>query len=303
MLSYKTSKKYTYLIRSVIVGVCIFFTAVLYAQEVDPLQSAVIDTPAEIPSADTTVEVPVTQNYRITAVHYNIKGLTRKYPLSQAVPVDTDRIFTSEEALLHYLDDLKQQFKNIRVIQSVKIDREYGDTDEYAVIPVVLTIAITDTWNFIAVPYPSFDSNSGFQLKLKMQDFNFAGTLQPLKADIVYRSTETDNQIISSSFDFSLPFKAGVFNLLWDNRFQIVSAFDKFPKINIGTGLEASHKFNKHVSLVFGLSSELAINDRSSSQISATNSKEENSGSGSSEAQTETAKPTKLGYLYPNDRY
>ena len=303
MLSYKTSKKYTYLIRSVIVGVCIFFTAVLYAQEVDPLQSAVIDTPAEIPSADTTVEVPVTQNYRITAVHYNIKGLTRKYPLSQAVPVDTDRIFTSEEALQHYLDDLKQQFKNIRVIQSVKIDREYGDTDEYAVIPVVLTIAITDTWNFIAVPYPSFDSNSGFQLKLKMQDFNFAGILQPLKADIVYRSTETDNQIISSSFDFSLPFKAGVFNLLWDNRFQIVSAFDKFPKINIGTGLEASHKFNKHVSLVFGLSSELAINDRSSSQISATNSKEENSGSGSSEAQTETAKPTKLGYLYPNDRY
>ena len=96
MLSYKTSKKYTYLIRSVIVGVCIFFTAVLYAQEVDPLQSAVIDTPAEIPSADTTVEVPVTQNYRITAVHYNIKGLTRKYPLSQGVPVDTDRIFTSE---------------------------------------------------------------------------------------------------------------------------------------------------------------------------------------------------------------
>ena len=290
-------KKCMGLIRSVIVGVCIFFTAVLYAQEAESLQSAVIDTPTEIPPAGKSAEVPVAQNYRITAVHYNIKGLTRKYPLSQAVPVDTDRIFTSEEALQHYLDDLKQQFKNIRVIQSVKIDREYGDTDEYAVIPVVLTIAITDTWNFIAVPYPSFDSNSGFQLKLKMQDFNFAGTLQPLKADLVYRSTETDNQILSSSIDFSLPFKAGVFNLLWDNNFEIVYAFEKFPKINIGTGLAASHKFNKHISLVFGLSSELAINDRTSSQISATSTAE------NSEAQTETVQPTKLGYLYPNDRY
>ena len=220
MFSYKTSKKYTYLIRSAIVCVCVFLTAVLYAQEAETPQSAVSDAPAEIPPVDTAVEVPALQNYRITIVHYNIKGLTRKYPLSQAVPIDTNRIFASEEALQHYLDDLEQQFKNIRIIQTVKIHREYGDTDNQSVIPVILTIAITDTWNFIAVPYPSFDSNSGFRLKMKIQDFNFAGTLQPLKADLVYRSTETDNQIVSSSIDFSLPFKAGIFNLLWDNSFS-----------------------------------------------------------------------------------
>ena len=307
MFSYKTSKKYTYLIRSAIVCVCVFLTAVLYAQEAETPQSAVSDAPAEIPPVDTAVEVPALQNYRITIVHYNIKGLTRKYPLSQAVPIDTNRIFASEEALQHYLDDLEQQFKNIRIIQTVKIDREYGDTDNQSVIPVILTIAITDTWNFIAVPYPSFDSNSGFRLKMKIQDFNFAGTLQPLKADLVYRSTETDNQIVSSSIDFSLPFKAGIFNLLWDNSFQIVYAFDKFPKINIGTGLEASHKFNKHVSLAFGLSSELAINDRASSQLSTTGttepSQEEGRRSGSPEAQTKTAQPSGLGYVYPDDRY
>ena len=111
------------LIRSVIVGVCIFFTAVLYAQEAESLQSAVIDTPTEIPPAGKSAEVPVAQNYRITAVHYNIKGFTRKYPLSQAVPVDTGRIFDSEETLQYYLGDLEQQLKNIRAIQSVKIDK------------------------------------------------------------------------------------------------------------------------------------------------------------------------------------
>ena len=307
MLTYTRSKKYMHLMQSVIIGVCISFTAVVHAQETESPQSVLIDAPAELSSADTAAENTVAQNYQITAIRYNIKGLTRKYPLSQAVSIDTDRIFNSEEALQHYIDDLRQRFKNIRVIQSVKIDREYGDIDNQAVIPVILTIAITDTWNFIVVPYPSFDSNSGFQLKLKMQDFNFLGTLQPLKADLVYRSTETDNQILSSSIDFSLPFKVGVFNLLWDNSFQIVYAFNEAPKINIGTGLEASHKFNKHVSLVFGLSPELAINDRTSSQISAAGTKEieeqEGSCPDSSADQTKTVQPTGLGYLYPDDRY
>lgn len=307
MHCYKISKKYPYLTRAVIASVCIFFAAGIYAQEAETTQPALIDTPAETASADTVAEVPSEQSYQITAVHYNIKGLIRKYPLSQAVPVDTIRIFDSESALQSYLADLEQRFKNIRVIQSVQITTDYGVADNRAVIPVMLTIAITDTWNFIAVPYPSFDSNSGFQLKLKMQDFNFLGTLQPLKADLVYRSTETDHQILSSSIHFALPFKAGIFNLLWDNNFEIVYAFNEAPKINIGTGLEASYTFNKHISLVFGLSPELAINDRTSSQISATSSSETTKGGGhnpdSSTDQTETTQPTGLGYLYPDDRY
>lgn len=301
MSSYTLYKKYTRLIRSVIVGVCIFLTPVAHTQEADTPPPVVTDVPAEISIIDTAAEVSLAPSYQITSIDYNIKGLTQKYPLSQAVPIDTSRIFNSKEALQLYLDDLEQQFKNIRAIQSVLIDTDYGSPNDQAVIPVTLTIAITDTWNFIVVPYPSFDSNSGFKLKLKMQDFNFVGTLQPLKADIVYRSTETDQQIISSSINFALPFKAGIFNLLWDNSFQIVYAFKEVPKINIGTGLEASHKFNKHFSLVFGLSSELAINDRASTQMAAIG-KEEEHGSGAAE-QAETAEASELGYLYPYDRY
>lgn len=297
MIEYKPYK-YIRLIRSIIVSVCIFFTAVVYAQEAEPAQAALIDVPAETPLADKPAEESLVQSYQITAVNYNIKGLTRKYPLSQAVPIDTGRIFNSEEEMLHYLKELEQQFKNIRVIQSVQIDREYGTPDNGAVIPVTITVSVVDTWNFIVVPYPSFDSNSGFQLKLKMQDFNFIGTLQPLKVDVVYRSTETNQQIFSSSINFALPFKVGAFNLLWDNRFEIVYAYKEVPKINIGTGLTASVKFNKRLSLIFGLLPELAINDRSSSQMSITGSS-----SSSEEGQIEQGRPSGLGYLYPNDRY
>ena len=302
MSTYKVYKKYTHLIRSIIVSICIFLTPIAYAQETETSPPVVTDVPVELSVTDADTESFLGQSYQITSVNYTIKGLTRKYPLSQAVPIDTALIFNSKEALQTYLDDLEQQFKNIRVIQTVKIDTHYGTPDDRMVTPVMLTIAITDTWNFIVVPYPSFDSNSGFQLKLKMQDFNFVGTLQPLKADMVYRSTETDQQIISSSINFALPFKAGIFNLLWDNNFQIVYAFNEAPKINIGTGLAISHKFNKRFSLIFGLSPELIINDRASSQISATG-KEEDPSSGGTAEQTETPQTGGLGYLYPDDRY
>ena len=299
-------QKYMHLIRSVMVSVCIFLIAPAHAQETETVQPAAIEAPEEKPLTDAAAEAPLIQSYRITDVHYNIKGLTRKYPLSQAVPIDTARIFNSEEALQRYLNDLEQQFKNIRAIQSVRIETEYGDIDSQSVIPVVLTVAITDTWNFIVVPYPSFDSNSGFQLKLKMQDFNFIGTLQPLKADIVYRSTETDQQIFSSSLNFALPFRLGAFNLLWDSSFQIVYAFKEEPKINIGTGLEVSHKFNRRFSLAFGLFPELAINDRSPSQMSVVDTDDSQEGVPGLDVpveQTETARPHGLGYLYPDDRY
>lgn len=282
-----------------------FLTASVYAQETEMP-----------PPIDTVTTAPTEQSYQIVAVNYNIKGLTRRYPLSQAVPIDTAHVFDSEEALRRYLDDLEQRFKNIRAIQSAQIDTEYGNSDSDGIVPVTLTIAVTDTWNFIVVPYPSFDSNSGFQVKLKLQDFNFIGTLQPLKVDIVYRSTETNQNIFSSSINFALPFKVGRFNLLWDNSFQIVYAYKEVPKINIATGLGTSIKLNKHLSLAFGLLPELVINDRSSSQMSITSANKLSSGSGehpqppdeegtseTSAEQTQKKRASGLGFLYPNDRY
>lgn len=303
---------YVHLLKCSLILALMFFAAGAHSQEAETAQTV----------TDTVAEASIVQTYQIAAVNYDIKGLIRQYPLSQAVPIDTVRIFDSEEALQHYINDLEQRFKNIRVIQSVRIDTKYGDSDSSAIIPVTLSISITNTWNFIAVPYPSFDSNSGFQVKLKLQDFNFLGTLQPLKADVVYRSTETGQNIFSSSINFALPFKAGIFNMLWDTGFQIVYAYKEAPKINIATGLGASVKLHKRLSLTFGLSPELIINDRSSSQMSISqtnkllaNSDNQDSASpippqedertpdDTAEHTKETTRPSGLGFLYPSDRY
>ena len=234
--------------------VCVFlicFAAFLPAQETDAAQNA---------------SVPENRWFQITNVQYDIKGMTKQYPLSRAVPIDTVRIFHSHESLQNYIAQLEQRFKNIRTIASVHIHAEYDESGNAQPIPVTLHIAVTDTWNFIAIPYPSFDSNTGFQMKLKMQDFNFVGTLQPLKTDIVYRATENNQHIFSSSVNFALPFKAGIFDMLWQSSFEILYAYKTVPKLTIASGLETAYRINSRVSLIFGLTPELIINDRSATQ-------------------------------------
>ncbi|MEL3906169.1 MAG: hypothetical protein P1P65_03930 [Treponema sp.] len=237
-------------------------------------------------------------SYQITAVTYSIKGMTRQYPLSRAVPIDKTRLFHSAEELELYIDELKQKFTNIRVIQSVEIQADYQEAGNENIIPVTLSISVTDTWNFIAVPYPSFDSNSGFELKIKMQDFNFVGTLQPLKADIVYRSTETNESHFSSALRFSLPFSAKMFDMLWNTNFELLYAYKAAPEIRLGSGLEASYKAHKHVTVAFGIAPELVINDHSAEPITDSVLPKKESGE-----YTGTDRRDLLGYLYPHDRY
>lgn len=231
-----------------------FAAAQLSADEVE--ENALEETAVseQSPISDTMYE------YQITSVQYEIKGITRVYPLSKAVPIDKMKVFSSEAELQEYFENLKQQYKNIRALQSAEILPDYGEPSEDYIIPVTLFIKIKDTWNFIAVPYPSFDSNSGFQVKLKIQDFNFVGTLQPIKADIIYRSTEQDKQIFSGSLRFALPFKAKIFDMLWDTSLSILWS-EKYPKIGIGNGLHALYTVNKRLKLGFGASTDIVIND------------------------------------------
>ena len=113
--------------------------------------------------------------FRITAVTYQIEGLTRVYPLKKAVPVDTDSVFPDENALAVYVSDLKKQLENQRVLEFVDVALSFGAALSDGTIPVSLSIHTVDTWNIIGLPYPKYDSNNGFQLKMKLKDYNFSG--------------------------------------------------------------------------------------------------------------------------------
>jgi len=84
-----------------------FAAAQLSADEVE--ENALEETAVseQSPISDTMYE------YQITSVQYEIKGITRVYPLSKAVPIDKTKVFSSEAELQEYFENLKQQYKNI----------------------------------------------------------------------------------------------------------------------------------------------------------------------------------------------
>lgn len=304
-------------LRSIILIGGFLYAAVLasYAQEItepvtaDDTTAAALETPtANIQEATTVdnereptaLEPPAGEpdysgnQYRIATVHYTIQGWTKRYPLSRAVPIDKTKVFPDKAALTNYIAQLEKDLHNIRTIEHAKISLEY-DTEHNGITPVILTVAVKDTWNFIAVPYPSFDSNSGFKFKIKMQDFNFFGSLQPIKADIIYQATESGDSLFSSGVHFTYPFKAAMFDMEWTTDFEFTTAFDKHPKVVFGSGLQAGYTY-KNFTVCFGAAPEIVINDRSSDLPD--NPAKAPSSTGDSEPA-----PNTMGYLYPQDRY
>ena len=72
----------------------------------------------------------VSEQYRIRSVVYEITGITRKYPLSQAVKIDTNRIFNNRAEFEAYLQDKLVQLKNQRILEEAYIFPSYGEENE-----------------------------------------------------------------------------------------------------------------------------------------------------------------------------
>lgn len=163
--------------------------------------------------------------YKIVDVTYNITGLTREYALSQKVPVNTDTVFADEQSFARYIDDLRQQLNNQRVFQSTSIEALFLEADRDDIIPVKLLISTKDTLNIIGVPYPSYNSNTGITLKLKLKDYNFFGSMETMDFDLNYQAKGTDaledvTHIYGINFGFSVPFKFVTLPSSWNSDFS-----------------------------------------------------------------------------------
>jgi len=187
---------------------------------------------------------------RIEIVEYNIKGLTKKFPLQLAVPIDKKTIFESEKAFLEYLRDTQQKLNNLRTLESSKIDYEYIEVKEDLTLAKIV-INTKDTWNIIALPFPKYDSNTGFVAKLKGKDYNFLGSMQVLNLDVSYILDNSNKSYGSIGASFSYPFKMGPLNAKYtfDTTLNI-------QKDNVGfdlnNTLEASYNLN-FISFYFGI--------------------------------------------------
>ncbi|WP_428768061.1 hypothetical protein V1L52_06470 [Treponema sp. HNW] len=203
------------------------------------------------------------QQYRINSVSYDIKGLTREYALAKTVPVDTERLFPDRESLEHYLADILVQLKNQRVLEEAHILPSFGDKGIDDVIPVDIRISTKDTWNVIALPYPKYDSNSGFIFKIKIKDYNFFGSMRTLSGDISYeyKQEKTQPHTLGASVSFDIPFKAGLLDSNWTNSFDTSYTIgNPAPHFGYTTGIDFILPLHKIVSFNFGFSQGIKYN-------------------------------------------
>jgi hypothetical protein len=204
--------------------------------------------------------------YKIGNVTYDISGLTREYVLAQKLAIDTETVFATEEELTDYINDIKQNIENERVIETSEIEVSYSEPDSEGLITVSLHIKTEDSINFVIVPYPTYDVNNGFKLKLKIKDYNFLGSMDEFNSSLIYflkvdEDTGETSNYFDFSFGFDVPFQLGLFNCTWDNDFSINYVIgDSDVGFSIKEGINFSLPILDIASLNFGLSQSFIQN-------------------------------------------
>lgn len=204
--------------------------------------------------------------YKIEDVQYDISGITKRYALEKAIKIDRTRIFESYEDLHNYIEDLKQLFNNERNLASSIVNVKYSpELDEEGISKVSLVVSTIDSKHFLLVPYPKYNSNDGFLLKLKAKDTNFLGTLETLDFALNFAVEKNDDDNSNDvsfgiEFDYDYPFKAGIFDSSWNNKLSFDWTMgEKKPEFSYKTGFTFELPF-KNYSLKLDLQQSISQN-------------------------------------------
>ncbi|MCR5437744.1 MAG: hypothetical protein K6E97_11845 [Treponema sp.] len=230
--------------------------------------------------------------YKIRHVDYNINGSdwkimskTKEYAIIQKLPVNKDKLFSSEEDVKAYIADYKLKLESLRAFDTINITYEIEpyelqdgmielngkyvkiveNEDGKCIINLVnIKIDLKDSFHLLVVPYPKYNSNTGTEIKLKAKDTNFLGTLNEMSSDLNFsleQQSESDKPDVKLGLNFvyDYPFEAGIFDGTWINDYSIDYTFgDKIPEWKAKTGLEFT--LQKRLAYKFGFY-QYSVND------------------------------------------
>jgi hypothetical protein len=153
----------------------------------------------------------------INSFKFNIKGITRQDALIYKGELKKGEIIQGIDNLEKYISDKAQLLYNERALESVTIN--YAVTgEENGMSLIELEINVKDSWNIVALPYPKYSSGSGLDFTLKARDYNFFGTLTPIRLDIGYKYDEKRHNTFLLELDSNIPFHALGYD--WNIKFQ-----------------------------------------------------------------------------------
>ena len=194
---------------------CVFFALI------PPLFAQVTQNGA----SETSETVEETENdnniYIIRDISFNVTGRSRPYALEYHGELREGDIIEGRANLLRYINEKTQLLYNQRVIHSINIKYTLGTAMADGKIPVDLLITVVDSWNIIALPRPVYDSTSGFEFSLRGRDYNFLGTMSPLRVNFEYEhrfanERDSSRDRFELEAEITLPFSAFGFNWAFD---------------------------------------------------------------------------------------
>ncbi|HOX31151.1 MAG TPA: hypothetical protein PLB91_02405 [Spirochaetales bacterium] len=198
--------------------------------------------------------------YRIGKVSFEIEGRTRWYYARQAADIEEGKLFPDRPSLEVYLADRTQLLLNKRTIETASIEPVFGEAGADGVVPVDLVVRLKDTVNVIVLPYFKYDSNDGLLLSARGRNYNFLGTMQPLRVDLNYTVDEDGDQEFELEAELDLPFRMAERDFVWglDQSLSYNAEAGLFS-YDLSTGVDVKLPLFGG-DLVFGPSQSLSIN-------------------------------------------
>jgi hypothetical protein len=154
---------------------------------------------------------------------FDITGRTRPDALIRNGELELGEEIRGKANLEDYIRDKTQLLINQRVLKdNVEISYSIGERRPDGVYPVSLLIKVEDSWNFIIIPMPRYSSNTGFEFIIRLRDYNFWGTMNPLMIDLGYRYDENSRSSFNLGIESNTPFRAFGYNwnFLFNNIFS-----------------------------------------------------------------------------------
>jgi hypothetical protein len=175
--------------------------------------------PGETAGALPLDALPADAVFVISKITFNIRGITRRDALMYNGEFCEGEVINGKDNFEKYIRDKTQILTNQRVLKdNVSTKYTLGAARDDGSIPVDLLIHIEDSWNIIALPKPNLDKNSGFKLTINARDYNFLGTMNPLRLDLGYEYDENSRSSFLIDIDSDTPFRAFGFN--WNINFD-----------------------------------------------------------------------------------
>ncbi|MDR0290954.1 MAG: hypothetical protein LBI06_08470 [Treponema sp.] len=238
----------------------VFATAPLFAQEDAPDFEEQVEAEA-LPEEDVL--------YVIEAFEFDIKGRTRPDALIYTGEFSVGEELRGQESLEKYIREKTQVLINQRVLKNnATIDYIVREQTEDGAFPVTVIIKVEDSWNIIALPRPAYSTNTGFELTIKARDYNFLGTMNPLRIDLGYAYDENGRSSFNLLIDSNTPFNAFgyTWNIDFDNLF-VYRVDEPFYYKNT-TGLSIEVPF-RTTTFTFGFQETINLNEENSDRDKA----------------------------------